>query len=243
MKKLVVILKNILLSLFSFFTTSGFVLISDPSILKIPIQENQEQLIDLKNQKEIVFGPSPEIPNNPDYTKMRKSVYDRLLRAQALLPKGYKFCLYEAYRSLALQEHLFSGKYDQVKKLHPAWAHEHIFQEATKLVAPLVNLDGSKNTPPHSTGWAIDVYLLDEAGIPIDMGIHPRDWMDDLDGHLSQTNSKKISLKAQYHRKIMGDALTEAGFVNYPTEYWHWSFGDRYWAYHSGCSLAIYGSI
>jgi D-alanyl-D-alanine dipeptidase len=38
------------------------------------------------------------------------------------------------------------------------------------------------------------------------------------------------------------DALTGAGLVNYPTEWWHWSFGDRYWAYASG-SAARYGPL
>jgi zinc D-Ala-D-Ala dipeptidase len=105
---------------FSLGNASGeIVLITDPRVLKIPIQDNQDSLIDLRNQTVLVFGPSPEIPNNTDYTKMRKSVYDRLVRAQSRLPKGYKFCLYEAYRSLALQEKLFSGQYKQLQSLHP----------------------------------------------------------------------------------------------------------------------------
>ena len=41
----------------------------------------------------------------------------------------------------------------------------------------------------------------------------------------------------------MGIALQAVGFVNYPTEYWHWSYGDRYWAYQKGQPAAIYGFI
>ncbi len=40
----------------------------------------------------------------------------------------------------------------------------------------------------------------------------------------------------------MSDALNVVGFVNYPTEYWHWSYGDRYWAYVKQQPFAIYGS-
>jgi D-alanyl-D-alanine dipeptidase len=29
--------------------------------------------------------------------------------------------------------------------------------------------------------------------------------------------------------------------VNYPTEWWHWSFGDRYWAYATGAGRSHYG--
>jgi len=29
--------------------------------------------------------------------------------------------------------------------------------------------------------------------------------------------------------------------VNYPTEWWHWSYGDRYWAFVTGAPHALYG--
>ncbi|WP_329601537.1 MULTISPECIES: hypothetical protein [Burkholderia] len=38
-------------------------------------------------------------------------------------------------------------------------------------------------------------------------------------------------------------ALTRAGFTNYPSEWWHWSFGDRYWAVTQNESHAIYGPV
>jgi D-alanyl-D-alanine dipeptidase len=31
--------------------------------------------------------------------------------------------------------------------------------------------------------------------------------------------------------------------VNYPTEWWHWSHGDRYWAFVTGADAAFYGEI
>jgi zinc D-Ala-D-Ala dipeptidase len=219
------------------------VLIADPFILAIPISDNDEPLVDLRHQTEISYGPSPEIPHNTDYTKTRQTVYEKLKQAQSSLPKGMRFCLYESYRSLALQEMLFDNRFEKVHTLHPNWTQEEIFQETTKLVSPVTNQDGTKNIPPHSTGGAIDIYLMNEAGQPIEMGIHPKDWMQDMDGSLSLTNSQKISVEAQHHRQVMRNALTPVGFVNYPTEYWHWSYGDRYWAYHQGQSAAIYGAI
>lgn len=218
-------------------------LLADPKVIALPIIENNDPLIDLKNQTILAYGPSPEIPNNTDYTKVRETVYEKLLQAQSLLPNGLKFCLYEGYRSLSLQEKLFKDRYLKVQTLHSDWPQEAIFNETTKLVSPVVNRDGSPNIPPHSTGGAIDIYLMDDKGCPIDMGIQVKDWMDDGDGSLSQTNSQKISQAAQEHRKIMNLVLLAVGFVNYPTEYWHWSYGDRYWAYQNGHSYAIYGSV
>ena len=41
----------------------------------------------------------------------------------------------------------------------------------------------------------------------------------------------------------MSEALSSVGFINYPTEYWHWSYGDRYWAHQAGQVSAIYGRV
>jgi D-alanyl-D-alanine dipeptidase len=35
--------------------------------------------------------------------------------------------------------------------------------------------------------------------------------------------------------------MSTAGFLNYPTEWWHFSYGDRYWALDTGEQTAIYG--
>lgn len=217
--------------------------IVDPRVLAIPIIENNEPLYDLKDQTLITYGPSPEIANNLDYTKVRRSVYERLVQAQTLLPMGLKLCVYEGYRSLSLQKQLFEKYFLKIQQLHPEWPHDTVFTESTKLVSPLVNEDGSENIPPHSTGGAVDLYLIDKDGNTIPMGIALKDWADDREGVLSLTASSRISGEAQNYRKIMKDALETAGFVNYPTEYWHWSYGDRYWAYHTGHPYAHYNVI
>lgn len=34
--------------------------------------------------------------------------------------------------------------------------------------------------------------------------------------------------------------MTTAGFISYPTEWWHYSYGDRYWARATKHPLALY---
>ena len=150
------------------------VLIADPRVLAIPILDTSEALIDLRNQTKILYGPSPEIPNNLDYTRMRKTVYEKLKEAQTLLPKGLRFCIYEGYRSLSLQKMLFDNRLLVVKELYPTWSSHQLFDEAIKMVSPVVNKDGSSNIPPHSTGAAINIYLINEKGEAIEMGYTPR---------------------------------------------------------------------
>jgi D-alanyl-D-alanine dipeptidase len=150
-------------------------LISDPTVLAIPINENNDPIVDLRNQSVIAFGPSPEVPNNTNYTKIRQTVYKMLVKAQFLLPHNIKFCLYEGYRSLALQKRIFNEHLQHILARHPSWPADEAFSETTKLVSPLINFDGSENIPPHTTGGAIDLYLIDVKGCPLDMGIHPKD--------------------------------------------------------------------
>ena len=230
------------LLLSTYLQTSNIMLISDPRILALNIIENHEPMIDLTMQQEIAYGPSPEIPNNTDYTKLRKTVYEKLIQAQAILPKGLHFSLYEGYRSIDLQKMLFGNRFKKIKTLHPDWSQDQVFIETTKLISPVINQDKSKNIPPHSTGGAIDIYLIDDSGKHIDMGIQPKDWMSDVDGAFSLTASPLITAEAKNYREIMSKVLITVGFVNYPTEYWHWSYGDRYWAYHKNQSHAVYGS-
>jgi D-alanyl-D-alanine dipeptidase len=57
------------------------------------------------------------------------------------------------------------------------------------------------------------------------------------------TDAIGISDEVRQLRSILGSALNDAGLVNYPTEWWHWSYGDRYWALATGADSGCYGSI
>ncbi|MFZ4115485.1 MAG: M15 family metallopeptidase [Chthoniobacterales bacterium] len=214
---------------------------NDPRIAVIPIHENHEPFVDVREEEKIVIGPSPEIPNNTDYYYLRRKVYEKLIEAQNLLPQGLRFSLYEGYRGLELQQRLFNDRLAIIQERHPDWSYEQQFLETHQMVAPTINLDGSQNIPSHATGGAIDVYLIDDDGKAVDMGIHPKDWLLDDDGSLSLSDSKKISNKAKKYRAIMSHALEHVGFANLATEYWHWSYGDRYWACALGKKSAFYG--
>jgi D-alanyl-D-alanine dipeptidase len=44
-------------------------------------------------------------------------------------------------------------------------------------------------------------------------------------------------------RDILTGAMSAAGLVNHPAEWWHWSYGDRYWAFQTGHGIAVYGPL
>lgn len=239
-------IRYFLFFILSVFTMSAFskeiTLIADPRVLQIPIQENHEKLVDLRNKNWLCIGPSPEVPDNHDYYFVRETVAKKLEMAAHHLPKHIHLCLYEGYRSLALQESLFNHRHALMQRLHPSWNNTQLFNETIRLVSPVRNLDGSENIPPHATGAAVDVYLVSENGTALDLGMHPADWQTE-DPDISMTYSNRLSKTARKNREILIDAMQKAGFVNYPTEFWHWSYGDRYWAYVSHHSTAYYGLI
>ena len=200
-------------------------LIPDSELKKIPIKDNGEKLINIqKFCPKIIVRPPTYIKNEGEwYAKragfVRETVANKLCFVQKNLPEGYKILLRCGYRSLKSQKKAFQAACDEVKKENPIWNKNKIKQEASKAAAPL------DIVPPHSTGGAVDVSILNSKGRLLDMGTKLGEFKTK-----TATNSREISKKAQENRKLLIKLMKKAGFINYPTEWWHWSYGDRYWA-------------
>lgn len=221
---------------------SAFINIVDPRILAIPLKESGEPLVDIKQDTELAYGPPPETPETaPHYTLMRQTVYELILKAQTLLPTGYRFRLYEGYRCLSVQQFLFDEMSQKIQQDVPHLKGDALFYETTRLVSPVKNLDGSDNIPAHHTGGAIDIEILDDKGKLLDMGMAAKDWVH-VDASLCMTACSTLTASQQANRKLLYDVMTTVGFINYPSEWWHYSYGDKYWAYHQR-THAIYGPV
>jgi D-alanyl-D-alanine dipeptidase len=96
--------------------------------------------------------------------------------------------------------------------------------------------------PPHSTGGAVDVTLIDADGAELDMGT-AYDASPEESGGLCYTHAEGLTPAARENRGLLIRLMAGAGFANYATEWWHWSYGDRYWAYSTARSAALYGSL
>ena len=119
---------------------------------------------------------------------------------------------------------------------NPDLSEAALIHEISKFVAP-------PTLAPHSTGGAVDVTLIELAsGQEREMG-SPFNGNPVSTKGATYTNTTNISPAAKANRQILIQAMSKAGFVNYPTEWWHWSFGDCYWALLSEAPAAIYGSI
>lgn len=106
---------------------------------------------------------------------------------------------------------------------------DEIWEEVYKIWAE-PSLD-EKTPPPHSTGAAVDVTLVDDAGAIVDMG-SPIDEMSER-SHPSYFGNATDLQAQQFHanRQLLCDVMETAGFKRNPREWWHFSSGDQMWAW------------
>jgi D-alanyl-D-alanine dipeptidase len=94
----------------------------------------------------------------------------------------------------------------------------------------------------HPSGAAVDLTLVDPPGRPLDMGT-PIDATPEESSGPCYLEASGIDRDARARRRQLAECLAGEGLVNYPTEWWHWSFGDRYRAFVTGRASAIYGQV
>jgi D-alanyl-D-alanine dipeptidase len=87
----------------------------------------------------------------------------------------------------------------------------------------------------HQTGGAFDVTLGDQQGTELDLGTHVKQATN-----LTRTRARGLTGEHAARRKILVAAMQSAGFINYPAEWWHFSYGDRLWAAYTRNKIAIY---
>jgi D-alanyl-D-alanine dipeptidase len=216
----------------------GIVLISDPRVANVPIKENNETFIDLLTESNelIVDRSQAQIDSrSPLFAMMRRTLAQKLLQAQQLLPKDMRLFIKEAYRPLSIQRASFEAYAGQLQQTHTTWTSEEVYQEASTYVAPLA-------VAPHSTGGAVDLTLINADGTEVDMGTSFNASPFSTQ-NATYTDTTSISVEAHTYRMLLKEILLSVGLVNYPTEWWHWSYGDRYWAFVTGSPYALYRSI
>ncbi|MGW2108339.1 M15 family metallopeptidase [Streptomyces sp. NPDC001948] len=211
------------------------VLMSDPRVAAVPVQECGERLVDVRRDNPLLVDEREWQDSAGAFAHLREGVLDRLLKAQAQLPQGMRLLFVEGYRPPSLQHRYFDEYATQLRADHPEWSAEQIRSAASRYVSP-------PEIAPHSAGAAVDLTLGDANGCELDMGTH-MDATPEESAGACYTQADNISDQARSNRDILGTALTAGGLVNYPTEWWHWSYGDRYWALQTGAAVAHFGPM
>ncbi|GIH03839.1 D-alanyl-D-alanine dipeptidase [Rhizocola hellebori] len=205
------------------------VVLSDPEVVGIPVVECGEPLIDVRKIAALRVDGRLADPQGC-FARLRVGMVDRLVTAQTLLPAGLRFLIVEGYRPAELQKQYFDAFVHRLRVKDPAAAEADLRRRAARYISP-------PEVAPHVAGAAVDVTLCTVYGAELAMGTE----VNDTDTTACHTDSTEIDARAIQNRRLLGAALSAAGLVNYPSEWWHWSYGDRYWAYVSGAGHACYG--
>ncbi|HEY3511781.1 M15 family metallopeptidase [Kribbella sp. NPDC051137] len=198
------------------------VLLSDDRITAIPAIENGEPLVDLFTRGLSTTGRQ----------LTRESVADRLALADTFLPAGIRLHVVEGLRPVESQREIYDGYCAELAQLHPGIAEADVRVLASRFVSPI-------EVAPHVAGAAVDLTLIGAHG-PLDLGT-PIDATPEQSDGACFFAAANVSREARTNRSLLADVLISAGMVNYPTEWWHWSYGDRYWAFVEDRPSAVYG--
>lgn len=171
---------------------------------------------------------------------LRQGAAERLREAAERLPQGYSLVVLDGWRPYQVQKSL----YDRFKQtlLAAGWREgAALDRELTKFVAPPTR--NILQPSPHLSGGALDLTIAGPDGW-LDMGT-PFDDFTVRAGtsyfeHVTRHTPETLAIRD--HRRLLYHVMREAGFVNYPREWWHYEYGTMNWARQLN-TTAIYGGI
>lgn len=167
------------------------------------------------------------MPGTAEDLFLRRGVADKLLAIASQLPEGRRLVLIDGWRSLETQRFIYTQTVAQFRKA--GHSEEKIKKEMPGFVA-YPSTDPAKPAP-HQTGAAIDLTLADEDGW-LEMGTDFDDFTEVayLDYYEGKTELSPKERQARDNRRRLKQMMEDAGFTHNPSEWWHYSYGDRSWS-------------
>ena len=197
-----------------------------PSDSHVPVRDNGEPLVTLP----------PDIKLHPVYRWMgfkgvssppsvRIGLLERLRGASGRLPDDFELVIIDGHRDRAFQAELMD------------YYSKHSDQPVDDFVS-----DPFSTTiiPPHTTGGAVDLSLA-WRGAVLGLGTDfdtfaPESAPAWFESHAGRDTVRDL-------RRLLASVLSAEGMVPIDTEWWHWSYGDQWWAAQAGAPAAVYGEV
>lgn len=210
---------------------------------EVEIVESDEPLVCIEGfSTRIISSPqyfAQKIPGSIEGCYLRKTVAEKLLIAGSMLPEGFKLVIWDAWRPLAVQQALFDAFKNNIKSERPGLSEEE-YNLLTQTYVSTPSVDPKKPSP-HNTGGAVDLTLQDSQGDLLSMGT-AFDYFGTMAATRYFEDSPEIWVRQwRENRRLLYRVMTEAGFTNYREEWWHFDYGNQFWATQKGV-CAIYGA-
>ena len=216
---------------------------------KIGCLQEDSELVKVESTNKIIVEPvwtleddfdgkiyAEYIAEHPEYdgVYVRTDVLNRLKEAADSLGDQYKLVLRAGHRPVEVQEKLLELCAKDYKGENPGVSDEDALSHARTFVD-----DPSLTLPSHCGGGSVDVELYDVTlNSLVDFG-SPRD----LDDDISYLHSNRITPKQKENRMLLLKSMLNAGFASCYSEWWHFSYGDKTWAWFYGKQDSLYDFI
>ncbi|MBC8134538.1 MAG: D-alanyl-D-alanine carboxypeptidase family protein [Fibrella sp.] len=207
---------------------------------RLPIADNDEPLVPVPLTGRL-RGHSMyfemQIPAAAPTITVRAGVLDRLQNVVASLPESVSLIVFDGYRPLAVQQWLWDNYLAKIIADEPHLSPEEAERKVRQFVA--FPAPDPLRPPPHRTGGAVDVYLVEtETSTELPMGTPPDAIApESVTRHFEDVPAEPFTT----NRRLLWHAMTNAGFANYPGEWWHFEYGNQRWANITGAEVAVYG--
>ena len=207
-------------------------------LVGVPVADGGEPMVIL-NPAVIKNGYPPEMSDMAKALEgkivVRKTVYQMLRDVQKQISeKNNNYSLYVTYgyRSLEIQTTKFRTIVSTIAK-------KRFFVNPIDLYEDVHRFIAVPTVAGHPTGGAVDITIVDKSGKCIDFGSPLYDFSS-KDCYVYALN---ITKKALRNRLLLRACMIDAGFAPFDGEWWHFSYGDREWAYYYKKPKAIYNQV
>lgn len=173
------------------------------------------------------------LPGSDERVFIRTEVLRRLRKVQEILPEGYRFLIFDGFRSMETQKAIFDHVVNKIMK-EKGLNYQDAFDIACTF---FTNPDKiTQDHVPHNSGGAIDLALMYQ-GQALDMGTE----FDETDeksytGFFEGPFDTKYQIdrqrwmKIRENRRLLVHSMSTQGFTNYECEWWHFDFGNIFWS-------------
>jgi D-alanyl-D-alanine dipeptidase len=210
----------------------------------IPIHDCGEPLVPIPLDRFAVVQPHPYEALGAPYGErspyfLRVGVLDALVNAQENLTSqrlGWKIQIFDAFRPIPVQQFMVDYTFQELLQGKQLKANQLTAEQRKALMEDVFQFwalpsHDPATPPPHSTGAALDVTLVDDEGQPLDMGspideVSPRSFPE----HFAASQDPQQQ-NFHTHRALLNQVMESAGFCRHPKEWWHFSLGDQLWAW------------
>ena len=207
---------------------------------KVLIEECHEELVELPNTFSR-FSPHPYQKLGAPYEGkspffLRAKVVELLEKAQEKLDSiknGYRLKVFDGFRPVNVQKFMIDYDSNRLSLEMFNLAFKELLDEQRLEVEKTISHFWSPisselelSPPPHSTGGALDLSIVDGDGVELEMGTKIDELVD------ASESDYYIGSQTLYqtNRELLVEVMSFAGFTQLPTEWWHFSYGDQTWA-------------